>query len=128
MKMGFVASIMRHELSIIYAFVDFFFSNIIFYQKLFSDCCDDFDYLWSAVYLSCFIWLIHFDSIKDDANSIKVLTLKDRSHYLIFHTMISLLFTHRIWCWCYSKETWIITWGPWRNQGILKGIKMIVIK
>ena len=32
----------------------FLFSKITFYWKLFSDCCDLFDYLGSIVYLSCF--------------------------------------------------------------------------
>ena len=31
-----------------------FFSKITFYWKLFSDCCDEFDYQGSIVYLSCF--------------------------------------------------------------------------
>ena len=31
-----------------------FFSKITFYWKLFSDCCDKFEYPGSIVYLSCF--------------------------------------------------------------------------
>ena len=34
-------------------FIGFFFKNH-FYWKLFSDCCDLFDYPGSIVYLSCF--------------------------------------------------------------------------
>ena len=36
-----------------------FFSKITFYWKLFSDCCDQFGYPGSIVYLSCFISFIH---------------------------------------------------------------------
>ena len=48
MKMVFVARIIRHKLYMIYAFYDFFV------QKLFSYCCDKFDYPVSIVYFSCF--------------------------------------------------------------------------
>ena len=37
----------------IYAFI--IFSNITFYRKLFSDCCNKFDFPGSIVYLSFFI-------------------------------------------------------------------------
>ena len=36
-----------------------FFSKITFYWILFSDCCDQFGYPKSIVYLSCFILFIH---------------------------------------------------------------------
>ena len=49
--MVFVASIMRHKLCMIYAFFGYFFQNH-FYQKLYSDCCDKFDYPGFIVYLS----------------------------------------------------------------------------
>ena len=55
MKMVFVAGIIRHKLCMIYALFDFFCSKIIFDQKLFSYCWDNFDYLGSIVSLSCSI-------------------------------------------------------------------------
>ena len=57
MKMVFVASIIRYKLCMMYAFLWFFCSKIIFDQKLFSYCCDKFDYPGSIVYLSCWILL-----------------------------------------------------------------------
>ena len=53
MEMVFVASIIRNELCIIMGPIIFF--KIIFYRKLFFDCCDKFDYPGSIVYLSCFV-------------------------------------------------------------------------
>ena len=32
----------------------YFLSKITFCGKLFSECCDKFDYQWSIVYLSCY--------------------------------------------------------------------------
>ena len=51
-KMVFVTSIIR-QIMIIYVFLDYFCSTIIFDQKLFSYHCDKFDYPGSIVYLSC---------------------------------------------------------------------------
>ena len=50
LKMVFVARIIRHELCMIYAFLDFFCSKIIFDQKNFPSF---WDYPGSIVYLSC---------------------------------------------------------------------------
>ena len=55
MKMVFVARIIRHKLCMICAFFYFFWSKIIFDQKLFSYCWDRFDYPGSILYLSCFV-------------------------------------------------------------------------
>ena len=57
MKIVFVASIIRNSLCIIYVFL-LFFSKITFYWKLFLDCCDQFGYPGSIVYLSCFIFFV----------------------------------------------------------------------
>ena len=54
MKMVFVIRIIRHKLCMIYAFFLFFCSKIIFDQKLFSYCWDEFNYPGSIVFLSCF--------------------------------------------------------------------------
>ena len=55
MKIVFVASIIRNSLCIFYVFYLLFSSKINFYWKLFSNCCDQFGFLGSIVYLSCLI-------------------------------------------------------------------------
>ena len=52
--MVFVASIIRHKLCMIYAFLDFFCLKIIFDQKLSSYCCDKFDYRRFIAYMYCY--------------------------------------------------------------------------
>ena len=59
-EMVFVARIIRHKICMIYAF---FCSKIVFDQKLFSYCWDEFDYPGSIVYLSCLtknLWFLNF--------------------------------------------------------------------
>ena len=58
MKLVFIAIIIRHKLCIINPF----WKKIIFNQKLFPTCRDKFDYLGSAVYLSCFFSIYCFRS------------------------------------------------------------------
>ena len=53
MKMVFVARMIRHKSCIFYAYFYFFCSKSIFDQKLFSYCCNKFDYTGSIIYLSC---------------------------------------------------------------------------
>ena len=60
-KMVFVVRIIRHRLCMIYVFLDFFCSKIIFDQNLFSYCWDKFDYPGSIVYLSSFHWFETFN-------------------------------------------------------------------
>ena len=100
-KMVFVTSIIRHKLWIIYAFFDFFCSTIIFDQKLFSYYCDKFDYSRSIVYLSCFVWLIHFKTIcpiRDDLFFLIYLLLMP-SLYKYFVGADLLEQTFHNWCW-----------------------------
>ena len=61
MKIVFVARMIRHKWCMIHAFIDFFFSEIIFDQKLFPYCWYKVDYQGFIVYLSCSYYWDTFD-------------------------------------------------------------------
>ena len=71
-----------------------FFSKITFNWKLFSDCCDEFDYPGSIVYLSCFIYK-HKVYTHDEANTHQKLSIS------LAYFLASLL--HVAWHLCIIK-------------------------
>ena len=102
MKIVFLAIIIGDSLCIIYGFL-LFFSKITFHWKLLSDCCDQFGYQGSIVYLSCyhlqegvehfqiFIWYYLQSKFVSGIN---------------FNVMILVKFTHHGQEFCSDWEVW----------------------